>query len=194
MESRPQTAPEIRQRIWMELGRAAQDRHHAWRTPVIATVDSGGMPNARTVVLRAVDASRTQLQFYTDARSPKVGEIIRQPCALLVFWSKRLNWQLRVRAGVTIRTEGPDVEAVWDRVSQSASAGDYLSSLAPGDILASPDAGSGPAAAAGTMAEASRHQLAIITTQVTEIDWLELARGGHRRARIGAESWDWVAP
>ena len=178
----------------MELRRAAQDRHHAWRTPVIATVDSNGMPNARTVVLRAVDASRAQLHFYTDARSPKVIEIIRQPCALLVFWSKRLNWQLRVRVGMAIRTDGPDVEAVWERVSQSASAGDYLSSLAPGDSLASLDEGSGPAADTSMMAEASGHQLAIITAQVTEIDWLELARGGHRRARIGAESWDWVAP
>ena len=178
----------------MELRRAAQDRHHAWRTPVIATVDSSGMPNARTVVLRAVHASRAQLHFYTDARSPKAVEIIRQPCALLVFWSKRLNWQLRVRAGIAIRTDGPDVEAVWERVSQSASAGDYLSSLAPGDSLANPDTGFAPAADTGMMAKAPTHQLAIITAQVTEIDWLELARGGHRRARIGAESWEWVAP
>ena len=50
-----QTPHEIREQIWRELTRASQDRHHAWRTPVLATVDGDGFANARVVVLRKVD-------------------------------------------------------------------------------------------------------------------------------------------
>jgi pyridoxine/pyridoxamine 5'-phosphate oxidase len=52
------TSQDIRQQIWKELGRASVDRHHAWRTPVLATVGCDGSPNARTVVLRKVDANQ----------------------------------------------------------------------------------------------------------------------------------------
>ena len=97
MENSCQTPSEIRHRIWMELGRATQDRHHAWRTPVLATTGEDGLPHARTVVLREADANTAHLRFYTDGRSAKVSQLSYRPDALLVFWSKRLNWQLRVR-------------------------------------------------------------------------------------------------
>ena len=124
---------EIRERVWAELGRAVHDRHHEWRTPVLATVGKGGSPSARTVVLRHADAKLQNLHFYTDRRSPKTAELLHQPAALLVFWSKRLNWQLRVQAEMAVQTSGPQVDSVWERVSQSAAAGDYLSVGALGD-------------------------------------------------------------
>lgn len=80
-----QTCQEIRQQIWKELGRASQDRHHAWRTPVLATTGQDGTVNARTVVLRSVDQAGQTLQFFTDQRSPKVAEIANEPKAMFVF-------------------------------------------------------------------------------------------------------------
>lgn len=180
------TEPEIRQRTWTELERAVHDRHHEWRTPVLASVDEAGAPNARTVVLRQADAALQNLQFYTDRRSPKVAELIRQPSAVLVFWSKRLNWQLRVRVAVQVLTTGPQVDAVWARVSQSAAAGDYLSLEAPGAAIhvrqTAPDTATG------------LHHLAILVAQVQAMDWLELRRDGHRRAVLGANTWEWRVP
>jgi pyridoxine/pyridoxamine 5'-phosphate oxidase len=70
-----QTPEEIRTQIWKELGRASLDRHHEWRTPVLASADADGLPEARTVVLRQVDAVAGQLTFYTDSRSPKVAQL-----------------------------------------------------------------------------------------------------------------------
>jgi len=177
---------EIRQRIWTELQRAPQDRHSQWRTPVLATVDKKGAPDARTVVLRHADAKLSRLHIYTDLRSPKVAELADQPNAMLVFWSKRLNWQLRVRVQISVQTAGPQVDAVWARVSQSAAAGDYLSPLAPGDRL--------PGAPALPRDSTHPHHLAILVAQVQEIDWLELARSGHRRALLGADTWAWRVP
>jgi len=180
------TPHEIREQIWRELARASQDRHHAWRTPVLATVGSDGFANARVVVLREVDVAHQTMCIYTDSRSPKVRELLHEPHALVVFWSDRLNWQLRARVAITVETEGPEVQTRWQSVRQSASAADYLGSVAPGDCLEA--AQSGP-----TSADAGHH-FARLSAQVLEMDWLELSRDGHRRANLRADSWQWLAP
>jgi pyridoxamine 5'-phosphate oxidase len=190
----------------MELGRAALDRHHEWRSPVLATIARSGTPNARTVVLRKTDAAAHSFDFYTDSRSPKVAELIAQPCATLLFWSTRLNWQLRARVTITVDTSGEQVEAVWAKVKQSRAAGDYLTVAAPGDKLSA--AGSAAANAhadssddsyadANADSSANRqptHHLAILNARVDEIDWLELSRNGHRRARLSSVDWEWLTP
>lgn len=189
--------PEIRHRIWQNLQRATQDRHHEWRTPVLATVGVDGFPQARTVVLRHADQKLGSLQIYSDSRSQKIADMSKKPEVLLVFWSKRLSWQLRVRATASVQRSGPMVDAVWSKVSQSAAAGDYLGPSAPGGKL--PTTGAGTVTAIGSEEVISGtlqkpHHLAIITLQVQEMDWLELARSGHRRAAMSAESWDWLVP
>lgn len=182
--TRPQTTPdELLHRIWNELQRATVDRHHEWRTPVLATASPQGGPQARTVVLRGADASTSQLVFFTDSRSAKVNELQTTAAAVLVFWSKRLNWQLRVSVQAKVHTEGALVESAWARVSQSAAAGDYLAAQAPGSALH-------PTAAA----EEGLHHLAVVTAQVEQVDWLELAREGHRRARLVGSTVHWLVP
>jgi pyridoxamine 5'-phosphate oxidase len=197
-----QTPPEIRKRIWQELARAVQDRHHEWRTPVLATTQVGGAPNARTggvpnarmVVLREVDADLARLSIYTDSRSDKVSELANHPDALLVFWSKRLSWQLRVRVSVRVHVAGPLVDAAWERVRQTAAASDYLSPAAPGSTLSVASSSKDGTQPTKPSNPTSQHHLAIIEAQVQEIDWLELARSGHRRARLRADTWDWLTP
>jgi pyridoxamine 5'-phosphate oxidase len=184
METSSQTPSEIRQRIWMELGRATQDRHHDWRTPVLATTTTEGLPDARTVVLREADAHSAQLRFYSDGRSAKISQLSDRHHAALVFWSRRLNWQLRVWVSITTHASGPLVESVWARVSQSAAAGDYLTLCAPGT----------PLSAEIPTAASHGHHLVVLSAVVHDIDWLELGRGGHRRAKLGADSWDWLTP
>ena len=186
METPLQTDHDIRQRVWAELQRATHDRHHEWRTPVLATVGAGGWPGARTVVLRQADARLATLVFYTDSRSPKVAELMAAPHASFVFWSKRLSWQLRVQAHITVQTSGSQVDEVWERMRQSPAAGDYLAPAAPGALL--PGA-SEPPAPAGL-----QHHLAIVTAQVLAIDWLELARAGHRRAVLTSTTFEWRVP
>ena len=183
------TEADIRHRIGMELQRATTDRHHEWRTPVLATVGADHAPQARTVVLRQVDTPVSALQIFTDRRSPKVAELAASPHATLVFWSTRLSWQLRVRTRAAVQHSGPEVNAAWARISQSAAAGDYLSAHAPGAALTL-------ATSKTTVGidELPAHHLALITLQVLDMDWLELARSGHRRAVFSAEQWEWRVP
>ena len=167
-------------RLWQELVRAPHDRHHAWRTPVLATqgLDQNG-PQARTVVLRHADPILWNLRVYTDARAPKCAELLGQPMAQLSFWSQRLNWQLRVSAQASIDFDGEQVNATWERMRGSRASGDYLSPLPPGHIQsASEDMGDKPA---GHQRE---HHLAILNFKVIAMDWLALSKDGHRRARL----------
>ena len=159
------------------------DRHHEWRTPVLATTGLDGLAQARTVVLRAANASTSQLVFFTDSRSPKASELHATPDAAFVFWSKRLNWQLRARVLTKLHSKGDMVESAWERIRQSPAAGDYLSPGPPGSALAS----------CADVATAAHH-LAVVVAQVESIDWLELAPEGHRRARLSASTQEWLVP
>lgn len=178
-------------RLWQELTRAPHDRHHEWRTPVLATqgIDQSG-PQARTVVLRHADAPLWKLSVYTDARSPKCSELVAQPLAQLTFWSKRLNWQLRVSALATVEFEGEQVNAAWERVRQSRACADYLSALPPGHVQSSIKASE-----ENTADSLRVHHLAILNFKVSSMDWLALSKDGHRRARLTpAGVLEWLVP
>jgi pyridoxamine 5'-phosphate oxidase len=170
------------ERVWQELTRAPHDRHHDWRTPVLATQGCDGTPQARTVVLRRADSARWTLAAYTDARSAKCAELRAQPAAQMVFWSARLGWQLRVAVSATVVTEGEAVRSAWAGVSTSRAAGDYLGACPPG----SPWPADGSAAAPPTHPP-DGHHLAVLEFEIRAIDWLELHRDGHRRALVSRD-------
>lgn len=186
MKDQLETPEEIRDQIWRELSRAAQDRHHAWRTPVFATTGLDGTVNARTLVLRAVDRKTNQFQIYTDSRSNKAEEITQQKNAIFVFWSKKLNWQLRVRVNVNVSSSSLQAQNLWQQVKQTASASDYTGASAPGSPIDSE--------AQVEQKEMHATYFAVITADVMDMDWLELSSSGHRRARISLDSWSWLTP
>jgi pyridoxine/pyridoxamine 5'-phosphate oxidase len=174
---------ELRQRLWQELTRATVDRHHAWRTPVLATTGLDGLAQARTVVLREVRQAQSELLIYTDARSPKVAELLAQPVASLLCWSSRLSWQLRVQLRFAVSQNDEEANAAWERVRRSPSANDYLAARAPGSALA-----------AAHEALLETPQIAVLRGHVIAMDWLELARAGHRRARLDEQRVEWLVP
>jgi pyridoxamine 5'-phosphate oxidase len=172
----------VERACWLELGHAAHDREHAWRVMTLATVD-GDRADARSVVLRDVDAERREIVFYTDARSPKVAQIHAQPQAVLVGWWPQPGWQLRLRVTLSIETSGLEVSSRWARVKLSPSAHDYLAALPPGTPVDrfQPERG-------------SREHFAVVTARVDEMDWLELHAEGHRRARLAGDASTWLTP
>ncbi|WP_418316468.1 pyridoxamine 5'-phosphate oxidase [Piscinibacter sakaiensis] len=178
---------EIEAAIWRELVAAVDDRDHEWHTPVLASAAIGGegevSPDARTVVLRAADPQAQQLIVYTDSRSPKVSQLQATPVATLVFWSRRLSWQLRCQLHCDVAEEGLAVSSHWARIKLTRAAQDYLSPLPPGAPI-----GSAPPAAQ------NREHFALLNGQVLAIDWLELAGDGHRRARFADGMADWLQP
>ena len=170
---------DLAKRLWQELTRAPHDRHHAWRTPVLATQNLLDGPQARTVVLRRADAVLWTLGIYTDSRTPKCAELTAQPLAQLHFWSTRLNWQLRVSARASVQTHGEAVDLAWEGMRSSRASADYLSVCPPGSALSETSV---PQEA--TTNATGHHHLALVSFEVLAMDWLALDRNGHQRARL----------
>jgi hypothetical protein len=188
MVSRIESLHLIHAACWQELRRAAHDREHGWRLPTLATVGEAGA-DARTVVLRDVDADGQALVFYSDSRAAKVQELLADPRATLVLWSHTLGWQLRLRCRVEVQTSGLEVSSRWARLKLTPAARDYLSPLPPGSPF-------GPALPYEPD-RATREHFCVLRAEVQSLDWLELHPDGHRRARFtrGQEpAGQWLAP
>ncbi len=182
--ARIDSLPALEAAIWRELQTACLHKGHPWRLAVLATAD-GMSADARSVVLRHVDAGTRELIFYTDARSPKVRQFDRQPEGTMVLWSQALGWQLRLRVHLSVATSGLEVSSRWARLKMTPGAQDYLSPLPPGSTL-EPHL---PAPERST-----REHFAVVTAHVTAVDWLELHAEGHRRAAFDAQGARWLVP
>jgi pyridoxamine 5'-phosphate oxidase len=181
LPARPATLQEVEAAAWDQLAACVRDRQHAWRTPVLATID-GEAADGRAVVLREVDATAKTLLIYTDARAGKARQLRSNPLATLVFWSADIGWQLRCRVRLSIEDEGLAVSSRWAAIQFSPAAHDYLSPQAPGSPLDTPPT------------TVARGHFAVITATVVALDWLELHREGHRRAMFGDGPARWVQP
>ena len=183
---RPATLEAVEAEVWRQLARATHDKHHAWRSPVLATATGDGA-DARTVILREVDTDARVLRIFTDERAAKVAQLMSHPIGTVVMWSRALGWQLRCRVRLTVQSQGLAATSRWALVKLSPSAQDYLSPLPPGAPL------EGAAPTLPTLPFPQPH-FAIVEAQVLAIDWLELHRDGHRRAVFDAEGARWVQP
>ena len=173
----------IENSLWQQLQLAAQQRDHEWRTMVLATIQDDEA-QARSVVLREVDAAARELIFFTDARSAKVAQMRQRPIGTLLCWSSRLSWQLRLRVQLEVQTAGLKVSSRWARLKLTPAAQDYLSPLPPGSPLTEPY----------EPERASREHFAVVNAHVLSVDWLELHADGHRRAHFGSDGARWLQP
>ncbi|MEP7294568.1 MAG: pyridoxamine 5'-phosphate oxidase family protein [Burkholderiales bacterium] len=185
MPQRLATLPEIEAAVWEQLAAAVGETAHEWRTPVLATVN-GEAADARTVVLREVDAREKQFLFYTDERAGKVAQVLNHPHGTVVMWSRKLSWQLRCHVRLAVEMSGLSASSRWARVRLTPAAQEYLSAMPPGTPL--------PDVIHRAGGEVPRDYFSVISAEVESIDWLELHRDGHRRAIFGAQGARWVQP
>ena len=117
---------EIAQR-WLD--EAAQSEVNDPNAIALSTVDAGGMPNARMVLLKEIEAAQDghgAFVFYTNYGSVKAAEIEAAGKAAFVMHWKSLRRQIRVR-GVTEREEGPRADAYYRSRSLKSRLGAWAS-------------------------------------------------------------------
>jgi len=90
----------------------------------LATVDADGMPNARMVLLKEIEADA--FVFYTNYGSKKGQEIAASGKAAFVLHWKSLRRQIRVR-GLTEREEGPQADEYYASRSLKSRLGAWAS-------------------------------------------------------------------
>lgn len=90
----------------------------------LSTVDAQGLPNARMVLLKDIEADA--FVFYTNYESAKGGEIDQAGKAAFVIHWKSLRRQIRVRGTVT-REDGAKADAYYKSRSLGSRLGAWAS-------------------------------------------------------------------
>ena len=90
----------------------------------LATVDEGGLPNVRMVLLKEIEAGA--FVFYTNYGSAKARELDRAGKAAFVMHWKSLRRQVRAR-GAVAREEGPEADAYFRSRSLQSRLGAWAS-------------------------------------------------------------------
>jgi pyridoxamine 5'-phosphate oxidase len=107
---------------WLTEATASEPRDPTAMT--LATIDADGLPNARMVLLKGVDARG--FVFYTNMDSQKGRELAVHPQAALVFHWKSLNRQVRVRGDVG-RVTDAEADAYFATRAKQAQIGAWAS-------------------------------------------------------------------
>lgn len=170
---------------WRLLQEGAASRHSAFHVPTVATLDEQGLPELRTMVLRAAEPERRLLRFHTDRRSAKIAQVARSPSGAIHIYDKPSGIQLRLAASLSIEMEGDEVNAAW-AASRSFSRICYRVTAAPGAEVEHPE----DVAFDHGAADEGRSQFCILLARIHRIEWLHLAHAGYRRAIFEVDDKD----
>ena len=186
------TLDDIRADAFRLLARGVADRRSPFRSPALATIGTDGRPRLRTVVLRAFDAAERRITVHSDVRAGKIAEIKTDPRVALHVWDDGQQVQVRLD-GTAAVLAGAAARPEWDRL-HAGSRASYRVRPTPGTVQADP----AEADADRIAEEAAFMNFAVVTVGLTGMEWLHLARGGHRRAAFtwAGAAWDaaWLVP
>jgi len=107
---------------WMALAEEKEPNDPTAMT--LATADGNGVPSARMVLLKGVDARG--FVFYTNLRSQKACELTENPVAALVFHWKSLRRQVRV-VGAVERVSDADADDYYASRPRESRIGAWAS-------------------------------------------------------------------
>ena len=183
----------VRRDVIQRLAQAAKDRKSSMHTPVLATSDA----DTRILVLRAFDEESWTLRFHTDARSPKVAVIERDPAVGVLFYDREEKVQIRCRGTARIERNGELTDAAWQQ-SDNYARRCYLG-RSPSEVADQPTSGlpewiEGEKPTDEQLAPA-RENFAVLLVEIEEADWYELSHDGHRRALVTPDGEaNWLTP
>lgn len=182
--------PAIWDFFWQQLQKAPHQKKHPWRTPVLASLD-GDQVNQRTVVLRRVGQKERCLRFYSDFRSAKIRQKGEKLHFSWLFYNSSKQIQLRIKTeGAVVDTE--ELEKIWQGLPVYARS-TYAATLPPGTAITYPSDGlpDGFFNQSTPETDVFRKNFAAVDNFITEIEFLQLHREGHRRARWSWEENEW---
>ncbi|WP_420211361.1 pyridoxamine 5'-phosphate oxidase family protein [Burkholderia aenigmatica] len=184
------------ERLWSCLESGVSAQRSPFTMLQAATLGIDGAPKVRTIVLRQVSRADRVLSFHTDARSEKVAELRRDPRIALVANDLDALVQIRVE-GVASICDDAQRRAIWQS-SRPHTLLLYRAPLPPGTPVESPEAAHVPASQRAEPSGDGYENFCLLHVTATRIDWLELARSGHRRAvfdlHAGGYDGRWIAP
>ncbi|WP_347468928.1 pyridoxamine 5'-phosphate oxidase family protein [Burkholderia stagnalis] len=184
-------------RLWSRLESGVSEHRSPFTMLQFATLGLDGAPKVRTVVLRQVRRAEHRLSFHTDVRSEKVAELRRDPRIALVGNDLDALLQIRIEGIASISDDEAERRAIWQS-SRPHTLLLYRAPLPPGTLVDAPEDAHVTANQRATPEDDGYANFCLIYVTVTRIDWLELARAGHRRAVFDLQDDGyearWIAP
>lgn len=193
-DSTSESLAQMYDRAWSCLESGVSVQRSPFTMLQAATLGLDDAPKVRTIVLRQVSRADRVLSFHTDVRSEKVAELRRDPRISIVANDLDALVQIRAEGIASICEDEAQRRAIWES-SRPHTLLLYRAPLPPGTAITSPEAAHiDSAAPSGDGYE----NFCLIHMTVMRIDWLEIARAGHRRAvfdlnESGYEA-GWIAP
>ena len=169
----------VYQEVWDCVVEGIGRANHPAHTPTLVTVSPKNWPEARSVVMRAVDIDAATIAFYTDIDSDKVRSLRHAPRAAIHIWDPQRQLQIRMHMHVSI-SSGAEVRMIWERLPEHSKT-NYGVVPAPGQPIKAADA---------YTKRPNPNSFAVINCNVLTIDAVHLGEP-HRRA-IYSRSDDWM--
>ncbi|MCE4224843.1 pyridoxamine 5'-phosphate oxidase [Methylobacterium sp. C25] len=175
--------------LWRLLEEGVSDRHSAFHTPALATVDPHGRPQVRAVVLREADRGAGTLRFHCDRRSEKASEIAVAGTAALHVYDSAARIQVRVDGTAKLHTDDWFAETVW---TQSQPMSRVCYGIAPGPGTALANGGDYTLPDADDAILTGREHFCAVVIRAERLEFLYLDTRGHRRALWLRSNAGWV--
>jgi hypothetical protein len=172
--------------VWNRLDDAARRPASPLRRLIIANGGAAGA-DARVMVLRDCDRAAATLAFHTDVRSPKIAAFAADPRVAIVGYDHDAAYQLRLHGVAVVLTDGPQWAAALAAV-RDTDRRNYMTVRPPGAESALPDDGQPPV----PDPDAVVRNFARVVVTLQQIEWLDLARPGHRRASYVRDAHSWT--
>lgn len=171
--------------VWELLEQAANSFDEPFRTPAVASAGADG-PDLRTVILREALPQQRQVLFYTDARSPKVGQMGRQNAISWMFYDPARQLQIRARGSASLHGDDMLARRCWDACSE-AGRRNYSGAHAPGSALPN------PLPQFSTGADSGRENFLVVASELSYMDVLLLGAQSNRRLGLTWNGSGWTA-
>ncbi|MET3821809.1 pyridoxamine 5'-phosphate oxidase [Burkholderia sp. PvR073] len=192
-----ESLPQTYDRLWSCLESGVGTQRSPFTMVQAATLGLDGAPKVRTIVLRQVSRADRLLAFHTDARSEKVAELRRDPRIAVVANDLDALVQIRAEGVASICDDEAQRRAIWQS-SRPHTLVLYRAPLRPGTPIESPEEAHITPSPGEAPIDGGYRNFCLVHVTVTRIDWLELARGGHRRAVFDVNddgyAGRWIAP
>jgi pyridoxamine 5'-phosphate oxidase len=175
---------------WQLWGRGTVDRHSAFHAPAVTSVDAEGNPQARTMILRAVDRETRTMRFHTDVRSAKMLHWKSKPHVCILGYDASKKIQLRVNGRVDLHMTDAVADEAWKN-SRPESLAAYGLEMSPGSVVETPSG-------APQFNDEGRENFAVALVHVDSLEWIYLNAEGNRRAIFswanGVLKSNWLQP
>lgn len=170
---------------WDLLERAVNDFDEPFRTPAVASTGLEG-PDIRSVILREALPKQRRVLFYTDARSPKVGQMAAQNSVTWMFYDPHRRLQVRARGIASLHGDDLLAERCWEGCSE-ANRRNYRGLQVPGSAMEKQGRD------AATCKTNGRENFLVVATEFSHMDVLLLGAQSNRRAALAWDGSVWTA-